>query len=190
MSIHLDSWSQHHHGYTGLLANYITNGWRRERLCLACRPSEMWHTGENIARWVETECDKWGITENVVHTDTIANMMNHILQFVIKDKLLEKPSIKSLIEIWRHVCTFSNQSVQLSQIFVIKQIETGKKKYIARWNSTLLMLKRFLELKPVSQAILLDQDLQKKLDVNHTNADRNLMEKVVKFWRYSMKLQG
>ena len=144
---------------------------------------------------METECDKWGITEDVgvVTTDTAANMLEMMdylpVWWLLKshpaacylNELLEKPSIKSLIKICRHICTFSNQSVQLSQIFVIKQIETGKKKYIARWNSTLLMLKRFLELKPVSQAILLDQDLQKKLDVNHTNADRNLMEKVVKF---------
>ena len=37
----------------------------------------MSHTGENIARWVETECDKWGITEDVgvVTTDTAANML-------------------------------------------------------------------------------------------------------------------
>ena len=77
----------------------------------------------------------------------------------------------------------------LSKLVVSKQMETGKEKrrcllllqdVVTRWNSTFLMLKRFLELKPVIQAILLDQDWQKKLDVNLTNADWNLMEKVVK----------
>ena len=28
VSIQLDGWSQHHHGYIGLLVNYITKGWR------------------------------------------------------------------------------------------------------------------------------------------------------------------
>jgi hypothetical protein len=55
VSIQLDGWSQHHHGYIGLLANYITKGWRRAKLCLACRPFEMSHTGENLARWKEWE---------------------------------------------------------------------------------------------------------------------------------------
>ena len=221
VSIQLDGWSQHHHGYIGLLANYITKGWRRARLCLACRPFELSHTGENVARWVETECDKWGITDDVrvVTTDTASNMLkmmdylpvhfchggclNHILQLVIKDELLEKPSIKSLIKICRHICTFSNQSVQLSQLVVTKQMEAGKEKsrcllllqdVVTRWNSTFLMLKRFLELKPVIQAILVDQDWQKKLDVSLTNADWNLMEKVVKvlevFYEATLRLSS
>ena len=63
------------------------------------------HTGENVVPWVEMECDKWAITEDVgvVTTDTAANMikmaqylpmnffhcgcLNHILQLVIKDEL-------------------------------------------------------------------------------------------------------
>ena len=37
----------------------------------------MSHTGENVAHWIEMECDKWGITEDVgvVTTDTAANMI-------------------------------------------------------------------------------------------------------------------
>ena len=49
-----------------------------------------------------------------------------------------------------------------------------------RWNSSFLMLQRFLLLQPVIRDILLDQQWQKKLDVNLTNADWTLMEKVVK----------
>ena len=84
------------------------------------------------------ECDKWGITEvvGVVTTDTASNMLKmrdylpvhflhggclcHILQLVINDELLGKPYIKSLIKICRHICTFVNQSVQLSQLVVTK----------------------------------------------------------------------
>ena len=42
------------------------------------------------------------------------------------------------------------------------------------------MLQRFLLLQSVIRDILLDQHWQKKLDVNLTNADWTLMEKVVK----------
>ena len=49
-----------------------------------------------------------------------------------------------------------------------------------RWNSSFLMLQRFLLLQSVIREILLDQHWQKKLDVNLTNADWTLMEKVVK----------
>ena len=42
------------------------------------------------------------------------------------------------------------------------------------------MIQRFLLLQPVICALLLDQDWQKKLDVNLSNNDWNLMEKVVK----------
>ena len=44
VSIQLDGWSQHHHGYIGLMANYINKDWRRAKLCLACVPFDMSHT--------------------------------------------------------------------------------------------------------------------------------------------------
>ena len=73
------------------------------------------HTGQNVARWVEAECDKWGVTEvvGVVTTDTASNMkkmmeylpihflhgdcINHVLQLNINYEVLEKPSIKNMI---------------------------------------------------------------------------------------------
>ena len=33
VSIQLDGWSQHHHGYIGLMAIYINKDWRRAKLC-------------------------------------------------------------------------------------------------------------------------------------------------------------
>ena len=206
VSIQLDGWSQHHHGFIGLLVNYITKGRRRTKICLACSQYDSSHTGENMARWVESECDKWGITEEVgvVTTDTASNMLkmmdylpihflhggclNHIIQLVIKDELLEKASIKNLIKACRHICTYSNQSVQLSQFILAKQIEAGKDKsqclnlvqdVVTRWNSTFLMLQRFIILQPVIRDVLLDQQWQRKLDTRITNADWSLMEKVV-----------
>ena len=221
VSIQLDGWSAHKHGYIGLLANYITKDWRRAKVCLACSPFDESHTGENVARWVETECDKWGITEDVgvVTTDTAANMIkmmeylpvhflhgdciNHVLQLVIKDELLEKPSVKNLIQTCRKICTYANQAVGFAQCVITTQIEAGTEKrlclnllqdVVTRWNSTFLMLKRFLVLQPVLRTILLDQDWQKKLEVNISNAEWGLMEKVVKvlgvFYEATLRLSS
>ena len=206
VSVQMDGWSTHKHGYIGLNVNYINSEWRRAKLCLACRPFDEHHTGQNLARWVESECDAWGITDSVgvVTTDTAANMkkmmnylpyhfshgdcINHVLQLVIKDELLEKPSIKNLVQNCRSICSFANMSVLLAQSIIKRQIEAGKEKndclylvqdVVTRWNSTYLMLKRFLELQQVIRDILLDQEWNRKLDVTITNADWNLMEKVV-----------
>jgi len=163
VSIQLDGWSANHHGYIGLLANYITKDWRRAKLCLACRPFDESHTGENLARWVENQTDNWGITDEVevVTTDTASNMLkimdylplhfrhggciNPVLQLSIKDELFEKPSIKNLIKTCRHICTYANQAVAFSQLIISKQVEAGtEKRYcflllqdvVTRWNST------------------------------------------------------
>ena len=115
--------------------------------------------------------------------------MNHILQLVIKDQLLEKPSIKQMIKSCRSICTFANHSVGLAQAIFKKQMEEGKEKrfcvnllqdVVTRWNSTYLMLQRFLKLQSVIREILLDDEWKKKVDANLTNAEWNLMEKVVK----------
>ena len=120
----------------------------RAKLCLACAPFDMSpqcetlsQTGENVAQWVEMEYDKWGITEDVgvVTTDTAANMLkmmdylpihflhcgcfNHIPFNDVE--LFEKQSIKSLIKKCRHIYTYGNQSVQVSQCVVTKQMEAG-----------------------------------------------------------------
>lgn len=206
VSIQLDGWSQHHHGYMGLLANYITKDWKRARVCLACTPFDISHTGQNVARWLEMECDKWNLTEavGVVTTDTAANMLkmmeylpihfqhggclNHILQLVIKDELFEKPSIKSLIKTCRALCSFANQSVSFSQSLVRKQMEEGTEEskclllqqdVPTRWNSSFLMFKRFLQIQTAVRALLLEDTWQNKLEVSLTNADWSLMEKVV-----------
>ena len=76
----------------------------------------------------------------------------------------------------------------LAQFIVMKQIDAGKEKsqclnlhqdVVTRWNSTFLMLQRFLELQPVIRTLLLDQGWKKRLDVDISNTDWTLMEKVV-----------
>ena len=120
-----------------------------------------------------------------LHGDCI----NHVLQLNINDEVLEKPSIKNMIKSCRHICTYANKSVQLSQRIVQEQLDAGKEKrlclhlhqdLVTRWNSTYLMLQRFLVLQPVVKTVLQDPEWQQKLSTNISNTEWNLMEKVVK----------
>ena len=54
--------------------------------------------------------------------------IHHVIQVTINDEILEKASIKNLIKTCRHICTYANQSVQLSQFIVAKQVDGGKGK--------------------------------------------------------------
>ena len=45
----LDGWSANHHGYIGVLINYITAAWKRVNLNIACTKFDQRHTGENMA---------------------------------------------------------------------------------------------------------------------------------------------
>ena len=206
VSIQLDGWSTHKHGYIGLLVNYIS-GWRRVCLCLACGPFDQSHTGEAVGQWVEHQCDMWNITDkvNFVVTDTASNMvkmmeylpthfrwgecLNHVMQLSIKDELLEKPAIKSLCNSCREICTFANKSVLLSKAITDHQKATGKENakclnlvqdVVTRWNSTYLMLDRFLVLQESVKSILLDPEWKKKLKVTIRADDWLLMDRVVK----------
>ena len=94
-----------------------------------------------------------------------------------------------MIKSCRSICTFANKSVGLAQAIIKKQMDEGKEKrfcvnllqgVVTRWNSTYLMLQRFLGLQSVVRGILLDDEWKKKLDANLTNAEWNLMEKIVK----------
>ena len=59
VSIQLDGWSAHKHGYMGLLVNYITKDCRRAKLCLTCAPFDISHIGENakILSWSSDHYD-------------------------------------------------------------------------------------------------------------------------------------
>ena len=52
-SCQLDGWSTYRHGYCGLIVNYITAGWRRVNLCLACSElSERLFVGKWVKFWL------------------------------------------------------------------------------------------------------------------------------------------
>ena len=128
----LDGWSAYRHGYIGLLVNYITAGWKRVSLCLACGPYDGHHTGQNLGGWLEDKLEKWKVLDKTTVTvsDTAANMirmmdflpdhithnpcLNHVLQLAINDEVLEKPEIKNLILNVRAFTNYAATSTLLS----------------------------------------------------------------------------
>ena len=114
MSCQLDSWSAYRHGYIGLLINYITPGWKRVSLCLACGQFDTNHTGENMGNWLDMKLESWKVIDKttVCVSDTAANMLkmmeylpnnmehndclNHVFQLSINDEILEKPLLQML----------------------------------------------------------------------------------------------
>ena len=51
----LYAWSSYRHGYMGMLISYLTKGWKRVSLCLACSPFDGHHTGE----WLDSKLTSW-----------------------------------------------------------------------------------------------------------------------------------
>ena len=93
VSLALDGWSVHHHGYMGAIASsywnkwtgvyffsssdYITPDWQRQALVLGCVPFAERHNSENIANWIVKELDDWkliSVTEMIV-SDTASNQL-------------------------------------------------------------------------------------------------------------------
>merc|ERR1719239_48475 len=115
VSLALDGWSQHHHGYMGAIANYINSDWKRQALVLGCAPFSERHNSSNIADWMVKELDDWQlshVTEMII-SDTASKQMGifnrelvpdlplhlkpgkcacHLLQLCIGDCILLKPS--------------------------------------------------------------------------------------------------
>ena len=58
ISVALDGWSAHHHGYLGINYHYITD-WKRKKLNLACKPFDERHTGVNIYNCLEAVLTEW-----------------------------------------------------------------------------------------------------------------------------------
>jgi hypothetical protein len=207
----LDGWSAYRHGYIGLLVNYITTGWKRVSLCLACGPYDGHHTGENLGGWLEDKLEKWKVLDKTTVTvsDTASNMLkmmqflpehmthngclNHVLQLTINDEVLEKPEVKNMILSVRAFTNYAATSILLSAALRKKQEALGweEKDHRAlvqdvktRWNSSFDMLERFLYLQEPIKKVLEDEEWKDKITVKTgSNAGKS-----VKFTNSDWKL--
>ena len=174
VSLQMDCWTAVHTGYMGGICSYINGDWRRESVVLACAPYDKRHSAANVSEWVLSLVEEWKITSklNVITTDSAANMLgmfnvsgfpstyisgqcaNHLLQRVINTEIFSIERIQNLIEAVRSVVKFANQSnnfctdlenMQKEEnpegrtLLLVQDVQT-------RWNSTYMMLERFLKL--------------------------------------------
>ena len=199
----LDGWSQFHHGYVGVNAHFIDDGWKRKKFNLGCIQLDTSHTGQAMADLTQTLAEEWQIANKVffVVRDGASNMVrmgdllhwghgdcaNHTLQLTIQDELLGLPSVETVVDKCRKVCTYNNKTVLLSSAIMAAQepLQEGEvaKQLVqdvrTRWNSTFDMLKRFLELKTAIVKVLAEEEWADKLEVSFYNTDWELIAKCV-----------
>ena len=101
--------------------DYITSDWKRQALVLGCAPFDDRHNSSNIADWMTRELSDWKLTAatEMIVSDTAANQLGvfnvelvpdlprhfkpakcacHLLQLVINDCILLKPSIARIVK--------------------------------------------------------------------------------------------
>ena len=76
ISLGLDGWSQHHHGYLGINGHYLNKEWERVIFKLACTPFDISHTGEHIFEALHWQLYDWDIIPRagLCLRDNAANM--------------------------------------------------------------------------------------------------------------------
>ena len=184
---------------------------------MSCGPYDSNHTGENLGHWLEDKLEKWKVLEKTTVTvsDTAANMvkmfeflpshivhngcLNHVLQLVVNDEILEKPEVKNIVFSVRAFTNYASISTLLSAAVRSKQEEMGwsdtelkalVQDVKTRWNSTYDMLDRFVALQEPIKKVLEMGEWKDKIMVrsgNHAgkpvkfnNNDWKVMERVVK----------
>ena len=98
--------------------------------------------------------------------------LNHVLQLSINDEVFEQPDITSIVANVKAFVNYAAISVLLSASLRKKQEALGFASIKAlvqdvktRWNSTLDMLERFVELKEAIIGVLEDEDWKGKIKV-------------------------
>ena len=98
------------------------------------------HSANNLSIWLDEKLEDWEVRDKVkvIVSDSAANMqamvdqmygvqhvkcLNHVLNLIVKDEILEKPQIRKLIETVRKVSNFPNSSVFFSEAVQSKCIE-------------------------------------------------------------------
>ena len=180
VSCQIDGWSSYRHGFSGLLVNYITPGWKRVNICLECSEFSERHTSENLASWLDEKLNKWKVLEETfaVVSDTASNMLGmmthlpnymvhvdclcHVINLTVKDEVIVKPEIANIVGNVRTFCNTAANSLIVGSFLreKMKELNWEEKEMLAliqdvptRWNSTMDMLKKIHQVRGAHQKV-------------------------------------
>ena len=189
VSLTTDAWTSiATEAYLGMTCHFINNDWELVSFSLTTMPLEERHTAINIASWIETAIEKFGIPASrikaVVH-DNAANVVaalklleerhgissircaGHTLQLVV-NQALKNPQINKAIGAARCLVEHFKKSEIASSKLKTKQKQMGKPEHkliqdvSVRWNSSYYMISRLLEQRWPVTATLSDPEVTQR----------------------------
>ena len=165
--------------------HFITRDWQLKSRILATREVTERHTGRNISQIIQDICDEFGLTSVVaITTDNASNMVAcgadlgfnwigcfaHSLQLSVNEGL-KLPIISKMVTTAKKVVEHFSRSHLAGNALLDHQRRTGEARALrleksvdTRWNSTYLLLKRLLKLRPNVRAVLYDETITKEKD--------------------------
>lgn len=199
-----DMWSSlANDDFLSLTCHFISPDFEKISVCVEVVPfSYTGHTGQNICDFITQYLGDWGITSKVhlIVRDNAANMVRacellqipsvgcaaHTLQLVIKESLLNHKNVSDVCSKVRRVVGHFRHSIsankRLTEFQEANKMPCHKLKHDepTRWDSTYIMLERFLEQRRAIS--YLGPDLN--LNVELTNADWELVGEIVKLLKF------
>ena len=182
VSVTTDSWtSRATKSYVTITVHYISDNFTMHSKILQTRELDESHTGENIGQVLRNAATEWGISMHGITTDNASNMkiaaksagipihlgcFAHTLNLA-SNKAVEVRSVNQLLGKIRVLATFFHKSTTAAAILREKQtqLQVPEHKLITdvknRWNSSYLMVERFLEQQVSVMAAMVDDRVKK-----------------------------
>lgn len=162
-----DSWtSASHEQYVAVTAHFLDDETSIQSYMLECIPDVQRHTAQNLANLIKAVCVDWKIEDKIiaVTADNAANIQNainllkwrsvpcfaHTLNLVVQSALTEikdtQAKVKSIVELFRRSVLASERLKATQKQLGEKELKV-KQDVVTRWNSTVDMFERILEIK-------------------------------------------
>ena len=186
MALTTDAWTScATNSYVTITAHHISQKWELKSHVLQTRVFNESHTGKNIGALLKEACVEWNIAdkEPALVTDNASNMLvagreaglsPHIGCFahtinLASQKAFNVEAADTLLSKVRKNVGFLHRNIRAAEILREKQqlLDLGLKTKTliqdvkTRWNSSLDMLERFLELEPAVTATLTSREIRK-----------------------------
>ena len=202
-----DSWtSLNNESYDTITAHFINESWELKTRVLQTTKVDGSHTAENIKEVMVATKEAWGFSNDpTVTTDNAANevkafgilkwarisCMGHNINLAAKAGL-SVPEISRLVAKGRIVVSFFHRSPSATDFLKAKQRLVLAEKFhelsliqdvATRWNSTVDMLSRLLDLTPAIHAAVIDNDAPKRIKELRTHLftfeEQALVERII-----------